>query len=325
MSGAHHHGHSHSLAERGSLNARAAMASVAMALTLIALKVWASWETGSVAMLGSLADTTLDFVASLSTLIAVRYAAQPADDDHRFGHGKAEALAALFQVMLITMSALAIAWRAAERWGSNTPTEGFEAGVAVSVIAMVLTGALLAYQHWTIRRTKSVAIQADHVHYQSDLLLNIGVIIALALDHFWGLRGADPILGMLIAVWLLWGAWSAGRNAIDQLMDREWDDEKRARFLAVAKAHPELAGIHDLRTRTSGGHDFAQFHIWVRPDMTVLEAHDVMDRIEEMLMAEFPGTEILIHPDPVGHTDTLGYIPSETVEHQHDSHPHPAV
>lgn len=312
-----HHGHSHSGHSHGTLTSRAALASVGMALFLVGLKVWASYGTSSVAMLGSLADTTLDLVASLVTFFGVRYAAQPADDDHRFGHGKAEALAALFQVVLITVSALAIGWRSILRFGHQQPTEGLELGVAVSLIAMAATAGLLAYQHWVIKRTGSVAIMADHVHYQSDLLLNGAVIIALVLDATLGWRGADPAFGLLIALWLGWGAWRAALGAVDQLMDREWPDEKKARLITLANAHPEAAGLHDLRTRTSGGQDFAQFHVWVEPTMTVFEAHRVMDEIEAELMAAFPGAEILIHPDPRGHTDELGYIPSETLEH-HD-------
>jgi ferrous-iron efflux pump FieF len=315
MSGSHaHHGHGH--AAHASLTARAATASVAMALFLAGLKSWAAWDTGSAAMLGSLADTALDLVASLVTFLGVRYAALPADDDHRFGHGKAEALAAMFQVVLIAVSAIGIFWRSATRLGTDRPTEGLELGIAVSLIAMAATFALLAYQRRVIRRTGSVAIETDHVHYQSDLLLNLAVIAALVLDQLLHVRGADAAFGIAIALWLGWGAWRAAQRALDQLMDREWSVEKKQAFLDVALRHPELAGIHDLRTRTSGGHDFAQFHAWVDPNMTVLEAHRVMDEIEAELMREFPGTEVLIHPDPKGHSDEIGYIPSETVEHR---------
>lgn len=309
MSAAHDHSH-------GTLTQRAAIASMGMALFLVALKGWATWDTGSVAMLGSLADTALDLVASFVTFLGVRYAAQPADNEHRFGHGKAEALAALFQVVLISVSAFGIGWRSIERFGSTQPTEGLELGLGVSLIAIVATLGLLAYQHMVIRRTGSVAISADHVHYQSDLLLNGAVIAALLLDQLLGWRDADPLFGVAIALWLAWGAWRAASDAVDQLMDREWPPEKKARLVAIAQAHPESAGIHDLRTRTSGGHDFVQFHVWVDPQTTVAEAHRVMDEIEAELMAAFPGTEILIHPDPKGHRDEIGYIPSEAIEHQ---------
>ena len=309
----HHHGHSHG-SERATLTARAAIASITMALFLVGLKTYASWDTGSVAMLGSLADTALDFIASLITFFGVRWAAMPADDDHRFGHGKAEALAALVQVILITVSALAIAWRAFERLRSGEPTQGLELGIGVSVIAMAATFGLLAYQRYVIRKTGSVAIMTDHVHYQTDILLNVSVIAALVLDQILGWRLADPLFGFAVAAWLMYGAWSAASHSVDQLMDREWPEGEREAFLAAAKDYPELAGLHDLRTRTSGAHRFVQFHVWVPPHWTVREAHDRLDAVEEKLQHRFPGTEIIIHLDPEGHTDRESILPSHLTE-----------
>lgn len=301
MSHAHQHPHA-----QGSLTARAAIASVSVAAFLLLLKGGAAWQTASVAMLGSLADTALDLVASLVTLYGVRIAAAPADTDHRFGHGKAEALVALFQVTLISISAIGIGWRAVDRLIDQETTAHAEYGIGVSVVAMAATLALLSYQRRVIARTGSVAIEADHVHYQSDLLLNLSVIAALVLDQYLGFSGADPVFGIAIALWLAWGAWRASSRAIDQLMDKEWPEEKRARFIQVAARHPELKGLHDLRTRTSGAHDFVQFHVWMDPNMTVAAAHDVVEEVEVKLAREFPGVEILIHIDPVGQVDHPG-------------------
>lgn len=285
------------------LATRAAIASVTMALFLLGLKGFAAWHTGSVAMLGSLADTALDLLASLVTLYGVRLAATPADHDHRFGHGKAEALAALFQVMLITASAAGIAWRAIAAFGAPGETQDVEFGIGVSVIAIIATFALLAYQKSIIDRTGSVAIRADNVHYQSDLLLNLAVIVAMVLDQIFGVRGADPVMGILIALWLAWGAFQASSQAIDQLMDKEWPEEKRRAFVEVAARNPALKSLHDLRTRSSGAADFVQFHISMNPAMTIQQAHDVVEALEQELGAAFPGTEILIHVDPEGHCD----------------------
>jgi len=289
--------------QNGALNRSAAFASIAVATLLLALKAWAAWSTGSTAMLGSLADTTLDLVASIATLAGVWVAAQPDDNEHRFGHGKAEALAAMFQVVLISLSALTLAFRAVQQLIAGGRTEAAGEGITVSLIAMAATVALLAWQRHVIARTNSLAISTDHVHYQSDLLLNLAVIAALVLDQYFGWRGADPLFGLLIAGWLGWGAWGASQEAIDHLMDREWPQDKKDRFLAVLGRHPELRGVHDLRTRTSGNRDFVQFHVWVDRTMTVAQAHDVMDEIEAKLLSEFPGIEILIHPDPEGHVD----------------------
>jgi ferrous-iron efflux pump FieF len=288
------------------LATRAALASVAVALFLMLLKSWAAWTTGSVAMLGSLADTGLDLVASLITLYGVRLAAVPADRDHRFGHGKAEALAALFQVMLIAFSAIGIAWRGVIRLLDAQVTSDAAGGIAVSAAAILATLGLLAYQRRVIARTGSVAIETDHVHYQSDLLLNLSVIAALALEQYLHLAGADALFGIAIALWLGWGAWRASSRAIDQLMDKEWPEEKRRHFVEVAARHPELQGLHDLRTRTSGNKDFVQFHVWMDPKMSVADAHHVLDEVEAKLEAEFPGAEILIHIDPVGQVDHPG-------------------
>ena len=301
-------------AERSGLTARAAMASIAMAVTLIVLKRWPAYETDSTAMLGPLADSGLDLVASIVVLLGVRIAAQPADYDHRFGHGKAEALASLVQVILISLSAIFIGFRAVQRLLSGAQTGAAELGITVSVIAMVLTAALITYQRHVVRHTGSLAIGTDRLHYSSDLLLNGSVIVALALEQFAGLTGADAVFGLLIALWLLWGAWSASSHALDQLMDREWPDELRERFLAATKEYPELAGLHDLRTRTSGTHYFAQFHVWVPAQWTVRQAHDRLDAVEEALQRRFPGTEILIHVDPEGQTDRETFLPSEITE-----------
>jgi ferrous-iron efflux pump FieF len=287
----------------GSLNRSAALASISVALLLVGLKAWAALSTGSTAMLGSLADTVLDLVASIATLAGVWVAAQPEDENHRFGHGKAEALAAMFQVVLISISALTLAGRAVQQLLGGARTAAAGDGIVVSAIAMAATLLLLWWQRRVIRQTGSLAISTDHVHYQSDLLLNLAVIGALALDQYAGIAGADPLFGLAIAAWLGWGAWGASQAAVDQLMDKEWPEEKRARFLEVVARHPELRGLHDLRTRTSGNRDFVQFHVAVDPDMSVRTAHDVMDEIEAKLLAEFPGMEILIHPDPEGHVD----------------------
>lgn len=285
---------------------RAALASVATAVLLGALKGYAAYRTGSVAMLASLADSLLDLVASLVTLAGVRIAAQPADAKHRFGHGKAEALAALFQVALISVSATFIAVRAVERFLSGEVAAQAEAGIAVSLIAIAATLALTAYQRRAITGSGSIAIRTDRLHYQSDLLLNAGVIAALVLDQYLALHGIDPAFGIAIALWLLWGAWNGANEAMGQLMDREWPEEKRRAFVEIAAKEPGLESLHDLRTRTSGAQDFAQFHIHLPGAMSVTTAHDVTEALEHRLETAFPGTEILIHVDPAGQIDQPG-------------------
>ena len=301
-------------ATRSKLATRAALASVTVAVLLLGLKAYAAYTTQSMAMLGSLADTGLDLIASLVTLAGVRIAALPADSDHRFGHGKAEALVALFQIVLITVSAGWIAVRSVQRLIAGAETGAAELGIGVSIVAMAATLLLIIYQRHVVAKTGSVAIATDRVHYQSDLFLNGSVIAALLLDQYLGLTGADAVFGLLIAAWLLFGVWRSSSHSINQLMDREWPESQRAAFLAAAADYPELEGLHDLRTRTSGSNHFVQFHVWVPGEWTVREAHDRLDLVEEALQARFPATEILIHLDPHGHTDRETMLPSSLTE-----------
>jgi len=301
-------------AEHSVHTTRAALASVAVALMLLIGKTWAAYATDSTAMLGSLADTALDVIASITTLVGVRIAAVPADTDHRFGHGKAEALVALAQVALITVSAIGIAWRAVDRLMNGGETEAMGLGIGVSLLAIAATFVLLWYQRIVIARTGSIAIKTDNVHYKSDLFLNGSVIVALILDQALQIRGADAMFGIGIALWLLWGAWRASGEAVNQLMDKEWPEAERERFISAAAEYPELAGLHDLRTRKSGTVRFVQFHVWVPADWTVQEAHDRLDAVEEELQSRFPGTEILIHVDPEGQTDRETLLSQEITE-----------
>ena len=301
-------------AEHSVHSTRAALASVALALVLLGAKAWAAYRTGSTAMLGSLADTALDVIASLTTLLGVRIAAMPADLDHRFGHGKAEALVALAQVVLITVSAIGIGWRAVDRLINGAETQAMSDGIGVSLLAVLFTFVLLWYQRRVIARTGSVAIKTDNIHYQSDLFLNLTVIVALVLEQALHIRGADAVIGIAIALWLMWGAWRGSREAVNQLMDREWPEDERQDFLNAAAAYPELQGLHDLRTRKSGTLRFVQFHVWVPAHWTVQQAHDRLDAVEEALQERFPGTEILIHVDPEGQTDRETLLPQEITE-----------
>ena len=293
---------------------RAALASVSLSLVLLIAKIWAAYRTGSTAMLGSLADTALDLVSSLTTLLGVRIAAMPADLDHRFGHGKAEALVSLAQVVMITVSAIGIGWRAIDRLINGAETQAMGEGIAVSLLAILFTFALLWYQARVIERTGSVAIKTDNIHYKSDLFLNMTVVVALVLEQALHIRGADAVIGIGIALWLLWGAWRASHEAVNQLMDREWPEQERQEFLDAAGRYSELQGLHDLRTRKSGTLRFVQFHVWVPANWTVQEAHDRLDRVEEELQERFPGTEILIHVDPEGQTDRETLLSQEITE-----------
>lgn len=285
-----------------------------MAVTLLGLKAWAAVATGSVSMLGSLADTALDLVASLVTLYAVSFAAQPADADHRFGHGKAEAIAALMQTLLILASAAGILGRAGMAlFGDGRPVESPGFGIGVSIAASLLTMALILWQRRVIRATGSIAIGADMLHYQSDLVLNLTVIVALGLEAWAHIHGADAVMGIAIAGWIAWSALQTARGALDMLMDKEWPEARRAELIDVVRQCPGVLGVHDVRTRSAGNVDFIQFHVWLPPEMTVAAAHAIVDGVEARVRTAFPGAEPMVHVDPHGHYDPGSQTAAETI------------
>ncbi|MEJ2159300.1 MAG: cation diffusion facilitator family transporter [Chromatiales bacterium] len=276
---------------------RVTLASTLTALVLIALKLVTWLWTGSVSMLASLVDSAMDAIASLINLLAVRYALVPADDEHRFGHGKAESLAGLAQAAFISGSALFLLLHAVDRILHPAPVQRTTLGIAVIVFSLALTLALLTYQRYVIRHTGSVAIRADALHYATDVLSNLGVIAALLLAQF-GLPIFDPILAIAIAGYILIGAWRIGRDSLDHLMDRELDDAVRERIKQLALEHTEVRGIHELRTRRAGQTSFIQLHLEMEPQLTLAEAHAIADMVEAQIRAAVPTSDVIIHQDP---------------------------
>lgn len=278
----------------------ATYASVGVAVVLLVLKVSAVARTDSTAMLGSLLDTTLDLIAALGTFWAVRIALKPADRNYRFGRGKAEAIAALVQSGVILVSAALLLYSATKRLFNPSPVQQPEVGIAVSVIAIVLTLALVAFQRSVIKRTGSVAIQADSLHYQGDLLLNLSVIAALGLQALTTIQQVDALFGIGIALYLTSGAVGTARRSTGMLMDREFDRENQKKIVGLVESHTGVLGIHELRTRSSGMVDFIQFHIWVDPHLSIKQAHQISDDVEALVAEAFPRADIIIHTDPAG-------------------------
>jgi len=282
------------------LRRRATYASVVVALLLITLKFVAWLETGSVALLSSVIDSLLDAVASIINLLAVRQAMMPADREHRFGHGKAEPLAVLGQSAFITGSALWLLAEAARRLVAPTPVSNPPLGIAVMVFSIVVTVLLVAYQRYVVKRTGSIAVSADELHYRSDVILNLSVIVALVLEAVSGLMILDPLFGAAIGVWIIWSAVRLARLALVQLMDRELPDGERDKIRAIAQSHPDVAAAHDLRTRVAGPTAFIQIHLEMDGNMSLLRAHQIADEVEAMMRAAYPNAEIIIHEDPEG-------------------------
>ncbi|HLT76564.1 MAG TPA: cation diffusion facilitator family transporter [Ferrovibrio sp.] len=298
---------------RARLMRRATYASVSVALLLVAAKLAAWLVTGSMALLASLIDSLLDGLASVVNLLAVRHALTPADREHRFGHGKAEALAGLGQGALIVGSALFLIVESIDRLLAPRPVSETTAGLAVMGLSIVATAALVLYQRHVVKRTGSLAISADRLHYVGDLLTNATVIVALLLASRSSLSWVDPACALVVAGVILKSAYDIVRGALDHLMDRELADEDRERIKAVVRRHPEAQAMHDLRTRQAGNQIFIQFHLELDPEMPLREAHRIGEEIERELMQVFPGAEVIIHHDPAGMVESLPAFAGRTV------------
>ena len=291
------------------LRVRATYASLAVAAVLIAAKLVVWISTDSVALLSSLVDSFVDAAASLVNFFAVRQAIVPADREHRFGHGKAEPLAALGQSAFLIGSAILLMFEAVRRLVSPAPVEGAAAGIAVMVFAIAVTLGLVAYQRHVIRHTGSIAVGADELHYRSDLILNLGVIATLMLGSTLHLPILDPLFGGAVGLWIIYGAVKIARLSLVQLMDREMPDTERARVRAIAEGHPEVTAVHDIRTRIAGPTTFIQLHIEMDGGMNLLRAHEISDAVEAQIQAAFPQAEILIHEDPAGIEERVAFPP----------------
>lgn len=276
----------------------ATRASLGVACILIVSKAIAWWLSGSVSLLAGLTDSLLDGAASLLNLLAVRYALRPADEDHRYGHGKAESLAGMAQALFIGVSAVLIAFQAYERLQDPQPLGNTGLGVAVMVLSLVLTVALLMVQGRVIRETGSTAVRADSLHYRSDLLLNSSILVALLLAAY-GWPQLDAFFGLGIAVYIFWSALTIARESFATLMDEELPTEVSERMVALVCAVPGVVGAHDLRTRVSGNRWFVQVHLELPGELSLTRAHGLCVEASAAISREYPRAEVLVHADPV--------------------------
>jgi ferrous-iron efflux pump FieF len=283
-----------------SLMRAAGVASVSVAALLIGIKLYAYVATNSVSMLSSLFDSALDLGASMVNLFAIRTAVTPADAEHRFGHGKAEPLAGLVQVAFILGSSLLLLFEVGKHFFYREAVAQEGVGIVVMVVSIGLTLVLILFQRHVIRQTESMAVHADSTHYFTDFLANLAVIVSLLMTKLLGWWWIDPLFGLLVALFIAFSALSIGRAALDMLMDREMDDQDRDRIKLIIRAHPEVIDLHELRTRVAGQDRFIQFHLDLKPDITLKDAHRISDAVEANLLEAFPGAEIIIHQDPLG-------------------------
>lgn len=285
-------------AEAGRLMRFASMASVLAALLLIAIKCYAFLATDAVSLLSTLFDSALDAAASLVNLVAIRQALVPADAEHRFGHGKAEPLAGLAQVAFILGSSLLLLYEVIEHFRHPVTVTNTATGIVVMVISIAVTGALILLQRHVVRRTGSIAVRADAAHYGSDFLVNISVIVALLLTAQLGLWWIDPLFGLALAIFIAYAAINVAKSSFDMLMDREMEEPDRDEIKRIVRRHPDVLGLHQLRTRRAGRDQFMQFHLELHDDISLKDAHRISDAVEAELKTAFPYAEIIIHQDP---------------------------
>jgi ferrous-iron efflux pump FieF len=285
----------------------ASAASPVVALTLILLKSWGWSETSSVAMLSSLADSALDLAASLITFFAIRVALTPADDEHRFGHGKSEAVAGVVQAALITLSAMVVVFEAIRRVSSPAVVSEPVTGLGVMMLSLLLTGALVAFQRFTVARTGSLALAADEAHYRTDLIVAIAVGGAVLVSGAGGWWWVDPAVGLAVAAYLVHAATGIARAALRDLLDEELPAPQREKIRGAILAHDHVLGVHDLRTRSAGRRRFIQVHVELDPALSLAHAHAISDEIEQHLLQTCGDVEVLIHLDPAGVEPSHGF------------------
>ncbi|MBA2589684.1 MAG: cation diffusion facilitator family transporter [Alphaproteobacteria bacterium] len=279
---------------------RAAIASVSVSLFLVAIKTFAYFASHSVAMLASLADSALDLFTSSLNLVAIRSALTPADAEHRFGHGKAEPLAGLAQGAFICASALFLVIQGTGRILAPEPIDHSVEALIVMCVAIAVAIALILYQRRVVAQTGSLAVEADQTHYFGDLATNIGVVLALLLSSLLGWTLADPLIAIAVAGIMAYTAFGVGRAAFHQLMDRELPQAERDRISRIARGHPAVKNVHDLKTRSAGLSTFIQLHLGLDPNMPLAEAHTISDAVEQALLQAYPGADVIIHQDPAG-------------------------
>lgn len=274
--------------------------SIGVGIILISTKLIVFRESGSIGILSSLVHSALDFIAALSSFVAVRYAARPPDAKFRFGRGKAEGFSALLQVCLIVLGAVHLLEEAANRLShpQTITHEGY--AIAVMVFAIILTSWLLVAQSWAIRATGSLAVRGDRAHYIADMSTNIAVIFGILLASYTEFLWADALVGFGIALWLFYTAYKVGRLAWSQLMDAELPEKERALIRDLALKDTRINGVHDLRTRASGPHVHIQMQLDLDDDLSLHQAHEIVIAAEGRMMEAYPAADILIHPHPSG-------------------------
>jgi ferrous-iron efflux pump FieF len=283
----------------GAEKSSTARLAIAVALGLAAVKGGAWLYTGSVAVLASAADSVMDVFASGVNFIAIRAADAPEDAQHRFGHGKAEGMAGLFQSLVIGGSAIYLVHESVARLLAGEPIVKPLVGVGVMVVSIVVTILLVARMRAVAKATDSLALKADSLHYFSDVLANLGVLVGLLVYEVTGVAWIDPIVSLLICGAILWSVAGVFKESFDNLMDRQLPRADRDRIREIVRREvPEIHGFHDMRTRRSGARRFIDIHVEIDRDLSFVEAHRIAEKVTRRVEAGLPNSRVLVHADP---------------------------
>ena len=278
----------------------ASIASLLVASTLIVLKYYAWETTSSVSILGSLADSMIDFLASVFVFIAITYSFLPADEKHRFGYGKSEGLAAFIQSLLIGISGVYVFTEAIKRLLNPTQINQPNIAIWIILVSIALTIALIMYQKYVVKRSQSMAIESDQYHYLTDTFINLSVLFSIVITGWTRFTFIDAVVGLLISGVVLYTAFILLKKSFKILLDQEIQSSHRDQIRKIALQHPQVLGFHDLRTRDTGRKYIIQFHLELDPKMSLLESHRITDEVTDNILDVYPNSELIIHTDPLG-------------------------
>jgi len=278
----------------------ASIASLLVASTLIVLKYYGWVTTNSVSLLGSLADSLIDFLASVFVFVAISYSILPADAKHRFGYGKSEGLAAFVQSLLIGISGIYVCFEAIKRLLNPSQINQPSIAIWIILVSIVLTLTLVMYQKYVVKKSKSIAIESDRYHYLTDTYINLSVLFSIAITGWTRFVFIDALVGLLISGVILYTSVTLLKKSFKILLDQEIQSDDRDRIREIALDHPKVLGFHDLRTRDTGREYIIQFHLELDPNMSLLESHEITDEVTDNVLKLYPDSELIIHTDPLG-------------------------
>ena len=278
----------------------ASIASLFVSSTLIVIKYYGWTETDSISLLGSLADSLMDFLASIFVFIAISFSLLPADEKHRFGYGKSEGLVVFIQSLLIGVSGLYVFSEAIQRFIHPIKINQPSIAIWIIVVSIVLSIGLIIFQKYVVKISKSKAIESDQYHYLTDLYINISVLISILISGWTTYLFVDSLIGLIIALFVIYSALGLLKKSFKILLDQELPSSDRDQIKAIALTHPEVLGFHDLRTRDAGRNYVIQFHLELDPQMSLLNSHEIIEEVMEKVLDAFPDAEIIVHSDPLG-------------------------